>query len=144
MRAIPTVAINMLKSFEDLRLSPYLDGSGIWTVGYGHTRSVDPHTPITLAQAECFLHDDAMAALGAVERLVTAPLTDNQLAALIDFTFNLGAGALAASTLLRVVNHEQYDLAADEFPRWVHDHTGAVERGLVTRRLAEQALWRTR
>lgn len=55
-------------------------------------------------------------------------------------TFNLGEGALAASTLRRLVNVGRVTEAGPQFDRWVF--AGACKLpGLVRRRAAERALW---
>jgi lysozyme len=58
----------------------------------------------------------------------------------VDFCFNLGAGRLASSTLLKVLNGGRYEEAAEQLLRW--DLAGGVENaGLKARREAELALW---
>lgn len=78
----------------------------------------------------------------AVERLITAPLNQNQFDALVSFSFNLGSGSLQNSTLRRRVNRSEYERAADEFPRWVFAG-GRKLKGLVRRRYAERELFLT-
>jgi lysozyme len=76
----------------------------------------------------------------AVTKLKKRLLSDQQLAALISFAFNLGADALAGSTLLQKVNDCDFIGAAHEFPKW--DHAGGTElRGLLIRRFEEAALF---
>jgi lysozyme len=58
------------------------------------------------------------------------------LAALIDFTFNLGSGRLKGSNLRRVVNAGQVEEVPRELRKWVRGG-GKVLRGLVLRREAE-------
>jgi GH24 family phage-related lysozyme (muramidase) len=77
-----------------------------------------------------------------VEALVETPLTDNQFGALVSFTFNLGRGNLAKSTLLRKLNGGDYDGAAIEFNKW-NKAGGKVLAGLVARRAAEAELFQT-
>ena len=36
---IGVLGLNLIKSFEGLRLTAYKDVVGIWTIGYGHTRT---------------------------------------------------------------------------------------------------------
>jgi lysozyme len=73
--------------------------------------------------------------------MVKAPLTQGQFDALVDFTFNLGAGRLASSTLLKSLNAGRYDDAAEQLLRW--DHAGGQENAaLKARREAEAELWR--
>jgi len=59
--------------------------------------------------------------------------------AIVDFTFNLGAGRLQTSTLRRRVNQRDWTAAGSELRRWVHGG-GKVLPGLVTRREAEVRL----
>ena len=132
----------VLKQSEGFRGETYLDATGYPTIGYGH-RLVHPESypeGITEAQALVILEWDVREAEQAVERLVKVPLTQGQLDALVDFTFNLGSGQLAASTLLQELNAGRYDAAAEQLLRW--DHAGKeVVAGLQARREAEFRLW---
>jgi lysozyme len=65
------------------------------------------------------------------------------LAAIADFTFNLGVGRLRASTLRRRINAGEWDEVPYELRRWVKG-AGRVLPGLVARREAEIALFETR
>jgi lysozyme len=69
--------------------------------------------------------------------LATEP--EGRLAAIVDFTFNLGAGRLQTSTLRRRVNQRDWAAASQELRRWVYGG-GKVLPGLITRRMAESAL----
>lgn len=62
-----------------------------------------------------------------------------RLAAITDFTFNLGAGRLQTSTLRRRINERNWEEAGDELLRWTRGG-GRVLPGLVRRREAERAL----
>lgn len=64
---------------------------------------------------------------------------EGRLAAIVDFTFNLGGGRLQTSTLRRRLNQRDWPAAAAELRRWV-DGGGKVLLGLVARRKAEVAL----
>ena len=129
--------IESTETFEGLRLTSYQDGGGVWTVGYGHTGpDVKLGMTISQGQAESYLRTDLVTAVNAVEKEVKVPLTQGEFDALVDFTFNLGAGALQKSTLLRLLNEGKYELAAAQFARW--DHIGAqAVAGLLRRRVAE-------
>lgn len=133
-------AINLIKASEGLRLEAYRDGGGTWTIGWGHTAGVRAGQVITMEQAEAFLDDDADHAGQQVTKLVQVPLTQGQFDALTDFVFNLGAGRLLDSTLLRLLNRGDYQGAAQQFRFWVMD-AGKLEQGLVTRRAADQKLF---
>jgi spore coat assembly protein SafA len=132
--------LNLIKGFEGLRLRAYQDSAGVWTIGYGHTAGVRPGDRISQAQAEAFLRHDTGWAQQAVRDKVKVPLTQGQFDALTSFTFNLGAGALHGSTLLRKLNAGNYAGARAEFGKWVHAGGQRLE-GLVRRRAAEAALF---
>ncbi len=135
-------AYNLVKASEGLRLTAYQDSAGILTIGWGSTMGVTPGMQITEDQAEARLERDMANAAAAVNRLVTVPLNQNQFDALVDFVFNLGQGALAGSTLLRMLNGGGYMAAAGQFDRWVHAGDRVLP-GLVKRRAAERQLFET-
>lgn len=132
--------IHVIENFEGLLLHAYQDQVGVWTIGYGHTAGVYAGQVITRDQADAFLHGDVAWAENAVNQDVTVPLNDNQYDALVSFTFNCGAGALAASTLLRKLNAGDYQGAADAFRSWVNGDHGPIP-GLVARRNEERGLF---
>ena len=122
------------------RAHPYICPAGYWTIGYG--RLYDPrHPPISESQADAYLAQDLMTAMRATLRycpvLSTEP--ESRLAAIIDFTFNLGAGRLQTSALQRRVNQRDWHGAASELRRWVYGG-GVKLPGLVIRRAANAAL----
>ena len=94
-----------------------------------------------MAQAEALLRADLMDTCRDVETAVRVPISDNQFAALVSFTFNLGIGNLRRSTLLRLVNERQFGPAAGEFGKW-NKAGGRVLAGLTRRRAAEATLFR--
>ena len=127
--------LQLIESFEGLRLNSYQDSVGVWTIGYGHTQGVQPGQTITQQQAQAFLQQDLGVAEAAVNKLGLT-LTDNQFAALVSFTFNLGAGNL--NKLL------SQGLAAAPDRILLFDHAGGrVLPGLTRRRQAERALFLT-
>jgi len=134
----------LTQSFEGLRLKAYQDIVGVWTIGYGHTgKDVHPGMVITQDQAAAYLLEDIQAAVKAVNRLVTAPLTQEEFDGLVDFTFNCGDSALAKSTLLRMLNAGDLKGAAEQMLLWNHAG-GKVVAGLLRRRQAEQDLFKTK
>jgi lysozyme len=133
-------AIELIKASEGLRLTAYRDSAGILTIGYGSTGGIKPGQKITPEQAEAMLVDDLDEAADAVRKLVTVPLTQGQFDALCSFVFNLGAGRLRDSTLLRLLNQGKYGEAAAQFRFWVMAG-GKPLPGLVKRRAAERALF---
>ena len=147
MIEVPKAAIDLAKRFEgferkakrgvEITAIPYVCPAGYWTIGYGHL--CDPkHPPITEAEAEAYLARDLQTALAATLRYcpVLATEPEGRLAAIVDFTFNLGAGRLQTSTLRRRVNQRDWANAASELSRWVYVG-GKVLPGLVARRNLE-------
>lgn len=142
VREIPQIAIEHIKHDEGIRLRAYRDVAGLLTIGIGHLVRRNEIFPeeITIELAKELLHGDLLMAGAAIMRLITVPLTDNQYSALLSFCFNIGSGALQASTLRSMLNREEYMDAADQFPRWCFAG-GRKIRGLYLRRLREQALF---
>jgi lysozyme len=143
MIAVPQAAVELAKRFEGFcrvsksdpdRAYPYICLAGFWTIGYGHLCDAK-HLPITTEEGEAYLAADMADALRATLRYcpVLATEPEGRLAAIVDFTFNLGAGRLQASTLRRRVNQRDWIGAVQELRRWVYGG-GKVLPGLVTRR----------
>ncbi|MBZ5681712.1 MAG: lysozyme [Acidobacteriia bacterium] len=133
--------LSLTESFEGVRLTAYQDQVGVWTIGYGHT-GPDVHAGLTITQdqADNLLKGDVAHAAGAVNRLVTVPLAQDEFDALVDFVFNVGVGNFTGSTLLRDLNASNFTDAAAQFERW--DRAGGVEvAGLLRRRQAEAKLF---
>ncbi|MEY3665655.1 MAG: hypothetical protein RLZZ153_1837 [Pseudomonadota bacterium] len=146
MTTVPKAAVDLAKRFEGFhrvpkhdpgRAHPYVCPAGYWTIGYGHL--CDPrHPPINEVEAEAYLAQDLQTALNATLRFcpVLATQLEGRLAAITDFTFNLGAGRLQVSTLRRRINQRDWIAAGQELRRWVYGG-GKVLPGLVARREAE-------
>ena len=144
---VPQAAIELAKRFEgferqvkramQITAVPYICPAGFWTIGYGHLCKPD-HPPITRDEAEAYLAQDLVTALNAALRhcpvLATEP--EARLAAIVDFTFNLGAGRLQTSTLRRRINQRDWTAAGQELRRWIYGG-GKVLPGLVARRKTE-------
>jgi lysozyme len=139
-RMVNPAGLQLVKSFEGCRLEAYQDGVGIWTIGYGHTNGVKHGDTCSQHQADEWLEQDLITAEDAVSRLVKVPLTDNEFAALVSFTFNLGQGALAHSTLLKKLNAGEHAAVPDQIKLWDHV-AGKVCTGITKRRAAEAELW---
>lgn len=134
--------ISLVKHFEGLYLSPYLCPSNKKTIGFGHTgKKAKEGRKITKAQAEALLQQDLDAAAAVVRKFVKVPLNNNQFSVLVSFTFNTGAGAFQRSTLLKLVNKQDFAGAGAELTKWVHGNRGRKLKGLVLRRQAERKLF---
>lgn len=139
---LSAAGLALLKRSEGFRSRTYLDSAGIATIGYGHRLEEHESFPdeIDEAHAARMLADDISHAERAVERLVEVALSQGQFDALTDFCFNLGAGRLASSTLLKALNQGHYESAREQLLRWDRA-AGEANIGLRERREAEFGLW---
>jgi len=139
--------IDLIKDFEGLRLKPYCDIRGRWTIGWGHTQGITAGSaPIDQAQAESYLWDDIEWAEKCVTDNVAITMTQCEFDALVSFTFNEGCGKFKGSTLLQKLNKGDRRGAAKEFDRWVYykdQETGEelVSEDLQKRRELEKTLF---
>lgn len=142
---ISHLGIDLVKHFEGCYLKAYLCPANVWTIGYGHTGNVGPvpiteGMTITQETAEQLLKEDMEYFEKAVLRLVKVPLNQAQFDSLVSFSFNVGSGALAKSTLLKLLNKGKYEEVPAQLNRW-NKGGGKVLKGLVRRRKAEGYLW---
>lgn len=144
--------VDMVAHYEGFQSAPYLCPAGVWTIGYGHTgpdvREDSPAIPITegrtllirdLTRAGAAVLDKAGDALGKSESLDAAV---RRFIALTSWTFNLGEGNLASSTLLKRIRAGEWEKAADEMLRW-NKAGGRTLAGLTRRRKTEAHYFRT-
>jgi lysozyme len=130
---------------EGLRLKAYKCPAEKWTIGYGATRYEDGSLVkegdiITKERAEELLKNLISKFEKSVKRLVQVQLNDNQFSALVDFTYNVGVGNFASSTLLKKINTIDFEGASKEFGRWIYSK-GVKLPGLIKRREAEKELF---
>jgi lysozyme len=130
------LAASFIVGWESMESRPYLDAVNVPTVCAGHTSSVDMTKIYTDKECWHLLDKDTLVAAKAVDRLVRVPINENEKIAYISLVFNIGEGAFAKSTLLRLLNSGQYTAACQQLPRWVYAE-GKKLRGLVRRRNAE-------
>lgn len=148
---IDSKGINLIKTFEGIRLGAYLCPASVATIGYGSTYYPDK-TKVKMgdklkdaAEAEALLAVTVQPFENNVTALVNGTqITTNQFNALVSFAFNLGTAALAMSTLLKKVKANPNDPSITiEFMKWVN--AGGVKlEGLVRRRKAEAELYFTK
>lgn len=139
---ISKTGIELIKRFEGLELRAYQDSVGVWTIGYGWTQSVDGKKVgsgmvIDQATADRLLKCGVVQYEQGVNQLVKVKITQGQFDALVSFAYNLGLRSLSKSTLLRKLNADEKQGAADEFGKWVNAG-GMKVKGLVMRRDAER------
>ena len=140
-------SIRLIQEFEGLRLTSYLCSAGVPTIGYGATyyhdgSKVKLGQTVTKEQALQMLLDHLKEFEGSVTGLLNGTKVNaNQFDALVSFTYNLGAGNLAKSQLLKFVKLNPNDpRIAAEFAKW-NRAGGEVSTGLVRRRKKEAQLY---
>jgi lysozyme len=147
--------LDLLQQWEGFKLQVYKDSAGLPTIGVGHllTKSelssgkiningvpVKYADGLTTQQVNDLLAQDVQPAATAVNNGVKVALNQNQFDTLVSFTFNVGVGAFASSTLLKLLNQGQYEQVPTQLLRWTRAG-GQVVQGLVNRRNNEIKLW---
>lgn len=134
--------------FEGFYSRPYLCPAGIPTIGIGTTFYEDgtrvslTDPAITRERAEALLMWELQKeCLPRMLKLCSRlpELGPGAMGAILDFTYNLGSGNLAASTLRRRVQAGDKEAIKVELMKWVKGG-GKVLPGLVKRRAAEAQL----
>lgn len=134
--------LHVIANFEGKRNSMYFDTVGLRTIGIGHLIKPNEIFPHILTDQEVYelFRKDVSGFEKAVSNLVKVKINQNQFDALVSFSFNCGVGALESSTLLRVLNEGNYQLAADNFLKW-DKGDGKTIYGLTLRRQKERELF---
>lgn len=137
--------IELIKKYEGLRLQAYRCPAGELTIGYGHTgQDVKPGMTINKEMAEWLLKEDLKVREKNINELVKVTLRQNQFNALVSFVYNVGVRNFETSTLLKLINQNKMEEAAEEFMKWtkVRQPGGLKEfPGLVKRRAEEKELF---
>lgn len=119
--------------WEGMEKKAYQDVVGVWTQCYGHTEGVKKGSVKTVEQCNTQLAETLPRYQEQMLRYVKVPLTPYQEAAFISFTYNVGVGNFAKSTLLKKLNQGNYQGACEELRKWVYAG-GKKYQGLVNRR----------
>lgn len=132
--------VRILKEFEGLRLEAYKCPAGVWTIGYGHTRTAKEGMKITEDVAEALLLSDLSYFEKEIIKIFPKGLTSDEFSALVSFCYNIGMGAFKKSTMCRLLLEGKKLEAAEQFLRW--NKAGGKElAGLTRRRQAEKDLF---
>ena len=130
----------LIKKFEGCELEAYLCSAGVPTIAFGRTKNVKMGDTCTQEQADAWLEEELEEYTGYVLDAVTQPLDQNQLDAMVAWTYNLGPTNLGESTMLKVLNGGQFGRVPSEMKRW-NRAGGQVLEGLVRRRTAEALMF---
>jgi len=139
--------LDLITSFEGIKLTAYKCSAGVWTLGIGSTFYADG-TPVkegdtcTLQEA----HELFKLTLVNFENCVLRGLgktkvNQNQFDALVSLAYNIGCGNFRKSSVLRFVSLNPNDPAIETaFLMW-NKIGGKVSNGLQRRRDAEKTLY---
>lgn len=101
MRNISDNGLHFTAAFEQFRGTAYkaTKNEKYWTIGFGHYGpDVKEGQKITEGQGLILLNKDMAAAVKAVDAAAHPSLNQSQFDAMVDLVFNVGPGAIAAST----------------------------------------------
>ncbi len=135
-----------LARHEGIVPGPYLDATGTWTFGIGHTAAAGPPDPATMPRGmpedlDAAIHEafrafrsDLARYEAEVLRAVTVPLEPHEFDALVSFDYN--TGGIARASLTRHLNAGNREAAARSFMNWRRPAS------IIPRRVAERTLFR--
>jgi lysozyme len=139
--AIAKSTLDFITKEEGARNKAYKDTKGLWTIGVGHLIKADEqhliNATLTDAQVEDLLKSDLKWCSEAVESSVKVPLTQNQYDALYSLCFNIGGTNFAKSTVVKKINQNDIQGAADAILMWNKPEV------LANRRKRERTLFLT-
>jgi len=145
-----TNGIGLIHSWEQFRHKAYADSGGTWTVGWGSTRifgrSVRRGDYVTREEGDEQFEKDLVYFENAVESYVRVRINQNQFDALMSLCYNIGAGGLRRSKVLKHLNNHELFQAGESFMRHVYTRHRKTKKliklkGLVRRRKAEKKLF---
>ena len=149
LRGVYDKGLQLTKESEGFRSHLYNDAAQYCTIAYGHLIKLAPcdgSEPEEFLQGVSepkgaqMLRKDMERAERAVLTAVKLPLTDGQYAALCDFVYNVGGGNFRRSTLLKVINKDEFERVPFQLRRWVKAG-GRELAGLKKRREREIELF---
>ena len=137
-------ASNFISDLEGFREYAYLDSAGIWTYGFGFTKTpngykVGQFDRISKDKSLDFIKKIILKDYLQLQHLVKVPLNEYQWVALLSFVYKLGITRFSRSTLLSKINKQAgKDDITTEFKKWIYAN-GQVVKGLQNRRNKEIA-----
>jgi len=135
--SVSGIALIGLLAAEGFRDTAYIPVPGdVPTIGFGTTNNVRMGQRIEVTQALNSALVDVQKFEGAMKRCVTVPLHQYEYDAYVSLTYNIGEGAFCRSTLVRLLNKEDYSGACKQILRW-DKFKGKPLRGLTVRREKE-------
>lgn len=135
--------LDFVAAWEGLRLNAYLDGGGVPTIGYGHTRGVHPGDTCDEEQALRWLKSELVTCESELADYMHRQPTQQQFDAFVAIGYNcgiVGKDKIGESGLMARFNAKLDQECADRFLLWNRDG-GVVIPGLSHRRAAERAIY---
>lgn len=135
---------NLLKSVEQLRLTPYLDQGGIPTIGYGNTfyengqkvKLTDP--TITAGRANQLFDNILGKFTQCVNNTIERPMTQQQLDAFVMLCYNCGMSAFSKPCKVSLYfNAGDMSMVKEWWIKSFVTANGVPSNGLVNRRKCE-------
>ena len=137
--AIAESTLAFITREEGARNKAYKDSKGLWTIGVGHLiKSNEQHLitdTLTDEQVAELLRSDLKWCSEAVETSVKVPLQQHHFDALYSLCFNIGETNFKKSTVVKKINENDLQGAADAILMWNKPEV------LVNRRKRERALF---
>lgn len=133
--------IDLIMKYEGCKLQAYrLKGEKYYTIGYGHYGAdVKDGQAITQEEAERLLIADLQGYTEVVlKHCEYLELNQNELDALVSFTYNAGLGNLQKLTANKTRTKEEI---AQKIINYTKSSSESNRKGLAKRRLAEQTLF---
>jgi lysozyme len=136
--------VELVKHFEGFSPKAYIDhGNGEWTIGYG-AQGFGIHAGTVWSEKRA--DKDVRKRLDKIVHqlcdVLTAPVTNNQLAALSSLAYNVGINGFLKSKLLMLINNLEFKEAIQKFSMYA-TAKGKKLKGLQVRRRTEVALFLT-
>jgi lysozyme len=125
--------------WEGLRTTAYRDPVGVLTVCIGETKGVKVGDTYTAAECRAMLDVELRAYAAALGKCLHVKVPEGVAVSFLDLTYNVGAGAVCRSTLVKKANAGDLFGACDELPRW-NKAGGRELPGLTNRRRAAHDL----
>lgn len=153
MQPTPPEGIAMCEKWEgwhralpDGRAAPYKCPAGVWTIGFGTTYWMDS-TPvkstddaITREVGRQLLLRQLERYAATVDRVILVTIHPWMRAACISLCYNIGTGAFAKSSVVRMINARRWAEVPRAFQLW-RNGGGRVLAGLLNRRIDESGLF---
>lgn len=134
--------LDFISLLEGIKLKPYKDSKGIWTIGIGSTYLEDNSKvksttkDLTLNEVYTLFTITSKQYENAVNNFVKIPITQNQFNALFALCYNIGIDGFKTSTVLKRINlKDTQENITEGWMRWIK------QKELISRRKKEINLY---